>query len=162
MSQNIHKKFTERQNQVRLYIIQFIVSEGRAFHLEADKELLLERLCMAEAEYRGAVKALIQQDGMVVDEEGRQVNFIYPVSAMKTMHSVTLADGRSFSAMCAIDAIGAAFTFQQDTEVHSVCAVCEEPVWVKIVRGKVADYTPRSLYALTFSLGEIENWAGSC
>ena len=48
-----------------------------------------------------------------------------------------MADGREFTAMCAIDAMGAAFTFHQDTEVHSVCAMCEEPVYVKIVDGKL-------------------------
>ena len=71
-------------------------------------------------------------------------------------------DGREFTAMCAIDAMGAAFTFHQDTEVHSVCAMCEEPVYVKIVDGKVADYAPKTLHALTFPLGELANWAGSC
>ena len=99
---------------------------------------------------------------MVVDEEEKNVNFIYPVSSLETNHRVTLADGREFTAMCAIDAMGAAFTFHQDTEVHSVCAMCEEPVYVKIVDGKVADYAPKTLHALTFPLGELANWAGSC
>jgi len=99
---------------------------------------------------------------MVVDEEAKNVNFIYPVSSLETNHRVTLADGREFTAMCAIDAMGAAFTFHQDTEVHSVCAMCEEPVYVKIVDGKVADYAPKTQHALTFPLGELANWAGSC
>ena len=98
---------------------------------------------------------------MAVAKE-KNVNFIYPVSSLETNHRVTLADGREFTAMCAIDAMGAAFTFHQDTEVHSVCAMCEEPVYVKIVDGKVADYAPKTLHALTFPLGELANWAGSC
>ena len=97
---------------------------------------------------------------MVVEEN--RVNFIYPVSAIETGHQVTLEDGRNFSAMCAIDAIGAAFTFHQDTEVRSACAVCGEPIYVKIQNGKIAEYAPQSLQALTFPLGELVNWAGSC
>ena len=41
--QNVHKKFNDRQNQVRLFIIEFTVNEGRAFNLEADKSLVEER-----------------------------------------------------------------------------------------------------------------------
>lgn len=136
MSQNIHKKFTERQNEVRLYIMQFIVDNRRPFRLTEDKDVVLAALDMQEEEYEKIIACLIEKDGMVIDEE-RNVNFIYPVSALPTNHQVTLADGRGFTAMCAIDAIGAAFTFHQDTEVHSACAVCGTPVYVKIQNGEV-------------------------
>ena len=161
MEQNVHRKFDDRQNQVRLYILEFTVNEGRAFNLEADKEGGLKELAMAEQEYWDCIRVLQEKDGMVVSEEN-DVNFIYPVSALPTNHHVTLADGRSFTAMCAIDAIGAAFTFHQDSEVHSVSAVSGEPVFVKIVNGEVADYSPKTLHALTFPLGQLSNWAGSC
>lgn len=161
MTQNVHKKFTERQNELRLYIIQFTVNHKRPFHLENDKEEAMEVLNMSSGEYEEITACLLDKDGMAADEE-KNVNFIYPVSALETGHQVTLEDGRTFSAMCAIDAIGAAFTFHQDTEVHSACAVCGEPVTVKIQDGKVAEYEPKGLHALTFPLGELENWAGSC
>lgn len=161
MEQNVHKKFTDRQNEVRLYIINFTVNEQRAFNLDADKEKVLKDLSMPEQEYEEIIGVLLDKDGMVVSDD-RDVNFIYPVSALETKHHVTLADGRSFSAMCAIDAIGAAFTFHQNTEVHSVSAVSGQPVFVKIVDGKAADYSPKTLHALTFPLGQISNWAGSC
>ena len=32
----------------------------------------------------------------------------------------------------------------------------------EIVNGEVADYAPKTLHALTFPLGELSNWAGSC
>lgn len=161
MNQNVHKKFTDRQNELRLYIIEFTVNNGRAFHIENDKKEALERLHMTEAEYRGIVDCLIAEDGMVADEKGK-VDFIYPVSALKTNHQVTLSDGRKFSAMCAIDAIGAAFTFHQDTEVHSVSAVSGESIYIRIKNEEVVEYEPKTLHALTFSLGEMSNWAGSC
>ena len=119
-------------------------------------------LQMDEQEYEEIIQCLIDKDGMVIDEEEKNVNFIYPVSSLETNHHVTFISEREFTAMCAIDAMGAAFTFHQDTEVHSVCAMCEEPVYVKIVDGKVADYAPKTLHALTFPLGELANWAGSC
>ncbi|MCI9615290.1 MAG: hypothetical protein HFG93_09085 [Dorea sp.] len=160
MEQNVHKKFTNRQNELRLYIIQFTVDNSRAFHLEDDKKEALDSLHMTEEEYAEIIDCLMEKDGMVA--EGKKVNFIYPVSALKTNHQVTLQDGRRFSAMCAIDAIGAAFTFHQDTEVHSVSAVSGEPVYIRIKDEKVVEYEPKTLHALTFPLGELSNWAGSC
>ena len=174
--QNVHQKFTARQNELRLYIINFTIDNKRPYNLESDKEVTLQVLQMDEQEYEEIIQCLIDKDGMVVDEEAKNVNFIYPVSSLETNHRVTLVrvipvllrrkmvipDGREFTAMCAIDAMGSAFTFHQDTEVHSVCAMCEEPVYVKIVDGKVADYAPKTLHALTFPLGELANWAGSC
>lgn len=161
MEQNVHKKFTDRQNELRLFVINFIVDEGRSFNLESDKERALKALSMDEQEYEEIVSVLLEKDGMVISDT-KDVNFIYPVSALATNHRVTLADGRSFTAMCAIDAMGAAFTFHQDTEVHSVSALSGEPVFVKIVNGEVADYSPKTLHALTFPLGQLSNWAGSC
>lgn len=161
MQQNVSKKFTDRQNEVRMYIIEFTIDRRRPFHLVKDKAEVLGKLHMNECEYKDIVASLAEKDGMVVDDEKR-VNFIYPVSALETGHRVMLADGRSFTAMCAIDAIGAAFTLHQDTEVHAECAVCGEPVYVKIQEGKVVDYQPETLHALTFPLGELSNWAGSC
>lgn len=161
MDQNVHRKFTDRQNELRLYIIEFTVDHGRAYHIENDKEAALEYLHMTEEEYKEITDCLLEKDGMVVDEKGK-VNFIYPVSALKTNHQVTLDDGRQFSAMCAIDAIGAAFTFHKDTEVNSVSAVSGEPIYIRIKDEKVAEYEPKTLHALTFPLGELSNWAGSC
>ena len=37
MEQNVERKFNSRQNQVRHYILEFTVNEGRAFNLEEDK-----------------------------------------------------------------------------------------------------------------------------
>ena len=125
--QNVHQKFTARQNELRLYIINFTIDNKRPYNLESDKEVTLQVLQMDEQEYEEIIQCLIDKDGMVVDEEAKNVNFIH-----------------------------------QDTEVHSVCAMCEEPVYVKIVDGKVADYAPKTLHALTFPLGELANWAGSC
>lgn len=161
MLKNIDHKFTARENKLRLYIINFIIDEKRPFHLDKDQEKTLKDLHMEVSEYQNIVAKLLERDGMVTDEENN-VNFIYPVSALPTNHHVTLQDGRSFTAMCAIDAMGSAFTFCQDVEIHSKCAVCEESIYVKIQNGEMVEHSPKELCALTFPLGELQNWAGSC
>ena len=160
MEQNVHKKFTKRQNELRLYIIDQVIDKG-AYHVAEHREEACRALSMTPEEYDSIVEVLEFQDGMVADEEGN-VNFIYPVSALPTNHHVKLSDGREFCAMCAIDSLGAAFTLHQDTVVDSVCAVCGAPVHAEIKNGKLAAFSPAGLHALTFPLGELSNWSGSC
>lgn len=160
MDENVHRKFTARQDELRLYFINRVIDDGGC-QIEEEKQRAMQALSMSSDEYDAIVDELIFQDGLVLDEE-RNISFIYPVSALPTNHHVKLADGREFTAMCAIDALGAAFTLHQDTVVDSVCAVCGEPVHVEIRDGKVAAYSPEELHALTFPLGELSNWSGSC
>ena len=162
MGQNMHQKFTPRQNELRLFIMNFIVDNGRPFNLDSDRQTAMDALNMGAEEYQEITDILQERDGMVIDEDSQDVNFIYPVSALETKHRVTLADGRSFCAMCAIDAIGSTFTFHQDTVVDSVCTDEDVPVHIELKDGKVASYSPEGLYALSFQPEEVSNWAGSC
>ena len=74
--QNVHQKFTARQNELRLYIINFTIDNKRPYNLESDKEVTLQVLQMDEQEYEEIIQCLIDKDGMVVDEETKNVNFI--------------------------------------------------------------------------------------
>ncbi|MBQ1470937.1 MAG: hypothetical protein IIZ34_01085, partial [Eubacterium sp.] len=114
-----------------------------------------------EEEYKADLEVLLSKDGFVIDEE-RNVNFAYPVSAMPTNHHVKLQDGREFTAMCAIDAIGSAFTFHEDVTVDSVCQVTGDPIHIEIKDGKPVNFYPAGLMALTVPLADMDNWAGSC
>ncbi len=159
--QNVHQKFNESQNRIRLFVINFIVDNQRPYNLDADMPAALAALGISEEEYKADLEVLLAKDGFVIDEE-RNVNFAYPVSALPTGHHVKLADGREFTAMCAIDAIGAAFTFHEDVTVDSACKITDEPIHIEIHDGKPTNYYPQDLIALTVPLGEMDNWAGSC
>ena len=162
LGQNMHRKFTPRQNELRLFIMNFTVDNGRPFNLDGDRQTALDALSMSQAEYEEITAILMERDGMVIDQDSKDVNFIYPVSALATNHRVTLADGRSYCAMCAIDAIGSTFTFHQDTTVDSVCSDDGTPVHIELKDGKVAKHSPEGLFALSFQPEEVSNWAGSC
>lgn len=162
MGQNLHAKFTDAQNEIRIAIMNFIIDNKRQFNLESDGFSALENINLSSNEdYSDIVAVLKEKDGLVPNSLG-DVNFIYPVSALPTHHRVTLADGREFTAMCAIDALGAAFTFEQDSEVHSKCSMCGKQVYVKIRDGKVGECSPEGLHALSFDLSGLVNWATSC
>ncbi len=91
------------------------------------------------------------------------VQFAYPLSALATNHTVHLADGRSFSAMCAIDAMGSALTLGQNTVVEDKCSVCGTPITVRVVNGALASVDPPTAHAIHADLsGTGEDWAASC
>lgn len=162
MGQNIQQKFNDVQNEVRLAIMNFIIDEKRPFHKQQDGFDALHGITQSgKGDFDTILAALEAKDGFAADEEGN-INFIYPVSALPTHHQVHLADGRSFTAMCAIDAIGATFTFHQDTVIDSMCSACGSPVHIEMKNGVPAAYSPADLHALTFNLENISNWAGSC
>ena len=105
--------------------------------------------------------SLLNENIIAADEEGN-INFIYPVSAIKTNHKVRLADGREFNAMCAIDAMGTAFTFNQDVNIESKCSNCGEDIKVSIRNGKLHSYQPIDLHILHVDLNKNSDWSGEC
>lgn len=161
MSQNLHAKFDPAQNEIRLAIMNFTINQKRAFNCFTDGYAALKPSLSEPAHFDALIADLVRQDGMVTNERG-DVEFIYPVSAVPTRHRVRLADGREFSAMCAIDAMGATFTFGQDTEVHSSCGLCGKEVSLGLKAGAVAHASADSLHIITFRLEDMVNWAGSC
>jgi hypothetical protein len=111
------------------------------------------------AEKTAAVAATLVTTKMVVLDEADCVKFAYPVSSMLTSHKVTLADGRTLYAMCAIDALGCCFEFEQPVQVESTCRLCGKPVRVDF--GGVHDVVakPPDAYAVHVDLDQYEDWA---
>lgn len=105
--------------------------------------------------------AALEAKHVIVVESGL-VQFAYPVSALATNHTVHLADGRSFSAMCAIDAMGAALTLGQDTRIEDRCGVCGESITVRVENGRLASVDPATAHAIHADLSATVNWAASC
>lgn len=151
--------YSTAENKIRKAIMEFTIDEHRAFNLYQDTAKLDVNLDHDTLVH--GLESLRANNGFAADDEGN-VNFIYPVSALETKHIVTLSDGRKFCAMCAIDALGAAFTFKQDTVINSVCSNSDKPVRVEIKDGMLYSYEPETLYALHVDLNKFTDWASSC
>lgn len=117
-------------------IINDIVNNGKAFEIDnvADdiKEIIL---------------SLKDKNALAIAEDN-QIYSIYPVSAGYTNHKVTLKDGRELKAMCAVDALGATYTFNQDTKIDSKCTECGKEIKVEIVGGKIVSLEPAEAHVL--------------
>ena len=98
----------------------------------------------------------------ILARSGGEVAFVYPVSALPTSHRVLLADGRTFYAMCAIDALGAVFEFDRDAVVNSSCSHCRRPLTVTLAGGRLKSADPPDIQVLHVDLDRYRDWAASC
>lgn len=151
-------QYSNIENKIRKEIMNFIIDNKRAFNIEDDIEALKE---IQDLDLLNHINNLIKENGIVVDEN-KNVIFAYPVSAVATNHHVKLNDGREFYAMCAIDAMGCAFTFHQDVLVKSKCSNTSEDVYVKITNGEISEYYPKTLHALHVDLNKHTDWGTTC
>lgn len=153
---SIASRLTDPEKALRRSLMDAIIDSGRPVNAQ---ELVSEGTLSPDAPV--LLERLIAKRAVVVDGSG-SIQFIYPVSALPTPHRVQLQDGRCFSAMCAVDALGAAFTFEQDTTVTSRCSECSEPILVRVQSGNITERHPETAHVLHVDLNQVENWAASC
>lgn len=158
--ESIDSKLSRVEKVIRRYLMNYVIDNGQAFNLK-NLSKIGEDLEMTSELVKDTLDSLIKKNGIVSDDDGN-INFIYPVSALETNHRVRLEDGREFTAMCAIDAMGAAFTFKQDVDVISNCSNCGSDIKVSIRGGKLYSYEPKTLHALHVDLNKNINWSGNC
>ena len=152
---SIHSRLTPEENRFREKMLAYIIDGARPYSPD-------EPLDGFSADHAHRLAGQLIAKGAVVTDDAGQVVFAYPVSSLPTPHKVTLADHRTFSAMCAIDALGSAFTFRLDTRIDSSCAECGTPVQIEISNGGVSRVSSPHIHVLHVDLQNERNWAGSC
>lgn len=154
---SISSRLTGEERMLRLYLLDQIIERGAPVNINSLKQTAALRQLNTDV----LIKSMVDKRVIVPDQEGN-INFAYPVSALPTNHRVTLKDGRRFCAMCAVDAMGTAFTLKQDVHIESICSNCNEKITVVIENEKIAGLNPASVHVLHVDLKNVDNWAGSC
>jgi len=149
--EKITAHLTPEEQALRLALMERIISAGGPVAVKDFHGTDLDDIC----------SRLVDKQVLVVNEQ-QQVQFAYPVSALPTLHRVHLADGRSFHAMCGIDAIGSAFTFAQDIAITSRCSQCSEPIELKLRDGRIEVLNPAETHVLHVDLNKFGDWSGNC
>jgi len=152
---SIYSRLTPEENAFRESMLARIIDRARPYSPG-------EPLDGFAADQSRRLTGQLAAKGTVVTDDAGQVVFAYPVSALPTNHCVTLADGRMFHAMCAIDALGSAFTFRQDIRIDACCAECGTPVHMEINGGGIGRASSPDIHVLHVDLQNEQNWAGSC
>jgi hypothetical protein len=160
MKVNKYRSLNKIQKHIRISIMDMIIEKKRSISLEETEVWLKNRLGLEENNIKEALRLFIDKNIIVVDEG--YINFIYPVSALPTMHKVTLSDKREFYAMCAIDALGWRCTFNQDIDINSKCYVTGKNINISIKDGDIISINNPDLRVLHLNLDKHENWAASC
>lgn len=155
-TRSVHSRASAEEKPLRLAILDEMLAQGGTAR-PADAGA---RIGMDAATSEALARSMAEKHVIVMDDDA--VTYAYPVSGMPTAHRVTLADGRTFSSICAIDGMGTTYTFGQDITLESKCTMCGAPVRVEMSGGEVALAEPRSLHAVHADLTAEENWASSC
>lgn len=161
MIESIDSKLSTEEKKARRFLMNYTIDNGRPFNLGEMTEDIAKGIGFSKDEMTVLFGNLLNKAAIVVDEE-KNVTFMYPVSALPTNHRITLADGRSFCAMCAIDGMGTAFTFKQDVTIDSKCSNCGNPIHVEIKNGELVNFTPEDMHILHVDLNKNQNWSGNC
>lgn len=155
-----YNSLDDTQRKIRIYIMDMIIDKCSSVTLKEVIEHISENLNLEKEYLETTLKHFIDKNIMVVD--GDSINFIYPVSALPTNHKVILSDNRSFSAMCAIDAIGTSCTFNQDVRINSICSATGKEIEIFIKDEKIEYVNNPDLRVLHINLDKHSNWAASC
>ncbi len=151
---SICSRLTEDENIFRLALLDCMVDANAPLPFAAAAAALGWHPDKVAAAGRGlAAKKLVVLDA------AERVQFAYPVSALPTGHKVTLADGRTLYAMCAIDALGCCFTFGQPVVVESLCDVCSRSLRIAVAGAEQVAADPPTAYAVHVDLDKYEDWA---
>lgn len=147
---SVAARLTAEENAFRNKIIGYIVDNHRPF-------------APADAAEKAMVEALHCKNALAIEEDGT-VSSIYPVSAKPSHHLVTLADGRTVYCMCAIDALGCAFTFDQDITINSSCSNSGVAIRITIKNKQIEHALPSKddMRVLHADLKASDNWACCC
>ena len=137
-----------------------IIDNGGSVNIELAKKWVKEHMESSEETIDATFKQFIDTNVMVVIDD--EITFIFPVSGKPTNHRITLEDGRSFCAMCAIDSIGTSYTFKQPVTINSMCAATGKEIELKVDNGKVLYTNNPGMYIIHVDLLKNTDWANAC
>jgi hypothetical protein len=120
--------------RIRSHVYSSFVSDGRArTPAEAADELGLD-----VAEVEDAYRRLHDAHAIVLEPGSTRIRMLNPFSAVETPHRVE-ADGRSWFANCAWDALGIPGALHvEEARVESQCPDCSEALELELRGGELA------------------------
>jgi hypothetical protein len=154
VTRSIWSRLTADENRLRSALLKCLVDTGAPVAFAEVGAAL-----SWPPEQTAAAAAGIINNKMVVLDADARVQFAYPVSTAATSHKVALADGRTLYAMCAIDALGCCFTFDQPVTVESACQICGKPLRVQVNGVDDIVAHPPDAYVVHVDLDKYEDWA---
>jgi hypothetical protein len=120
--------------RIRSHVYASFVHAGRAHTAGETAAALGLELDEAEAGYR----RLHDAHALVLQPGSTEIRMLNPFSVVETPHRVE-AEGRTWFANCAWDALGIPAALHADGVVHSQCPDCGEPLELEVRDGELVE-----------------------
>jgi hypothetical protein len=123
----------ESDLRIRNHLYSSFVQHGNAL---TPARTALE-LALGSEEVHEAYRRLHDAHALVLEPDAQTIRMLNPFSAVETPHRVE-ADGRSWWANCAWDALGIPAALHVDGHVESACPDCGERLELEVRDGELA------------------------
>lgn len=132
-----YARLSKGKQKIRLTLLDWAVTNGGEIPSEVVKKIVESVIAsnMFEEFLGKTSKEIIdsmEKEHVFQLSENDGICYLYPYSAYATDYDVRLEDGRRFYAMCAIDAMGSAVTFNQRVEIYSKCKDTQEKLFLRV------------------------------
>lgn len=130
---------TPVEDEIRKLILRKFAQSGRA---PTSEEMVLRGKLSADAVNQTITK--LQKADLLLKEDGKIIS-AYPFSVGETRHKVIFKDGHEVYALCAADALGVHFAFNEDINIISKCPECEQEIRITVKEGQINSPKPRGV-----------------
>jgi len=154
---NIHSMLSKPEIILRSRMLDKLIDLNRPLDL---REISLDARD-SNFDVASTLKTLTDK-GLVASRKDGAITGVYPVSALPTPHKVQLKDGRALYSMCAIDALGMIYEFDQDVSISSSCKRCGKEISINSERAIVKRIDPPTTHAVHVDIEKYKNWAADC
>lgn len=149
LPQPISAKISDEESQIRQMLMQQIIT----YHAPVPIPPWVPE---------DRVQILHKKNILALDQHN-QLTAVYPVSALPTNKKVFLQDGRESWAMCAIDALGFHYAFNQPVHILGECEYSGHVIELLMCDGKVTVVQGGAdIYVLHTDLENQHDWSSSC
>ena len=131
-------RLSDTERELYVWILRRFATEGRPS--SADLPRVSEQLGI-DAEH--ALETLAREDLVHRGADG-EIAVAYPFSGRPTAHRVRFPSGHEVDAMCAIDALGIAFMFDEPIDVESRDPLSDDEIRTRVAPGGAVEWWPES------------------
>lgn len=125
------RRFSGEENDVRKFIMQMFRAGGRA----PSTTEIVQKLQMSWESVKAVLRRLDDADILYLEDD--KIVAAYPFSNKPTLHMVIFSKDRTQAySMCAIDALGIPFMFQEDVTILSHCGYCDKDLQIQVNDGR--------------------------
>lgn len=141
-------KISAEEEKLREEIMSYIIKEHKAYPIKKEQQKIVESLA---------------ERNILTINLNNEVESIYPISSRPTNKKVLFDDGRYSYAMCAIDAMGFHYAFNEPITIEGECQKCGEKIKLRLENGLVNVLVGNEdIHVLHTDLEQKDNWSCCC